>query len=234
MSKAAISLANVWKYFGDFAAVRGVSFTVRRGSILALLGRNGAGKTTVLRMMAGLLRPSKGEIRLDGQGDGNRNLRQAGAIGVVGHDEWIYDDLTARENLQFFGNLYGVRNAAETAARWLSTVGLDRFADARPNEFSRGMRQRLTIARSLLHDPRVLLLDEPWTALDDRAIQLLSSLLRDAHSRNCTVVVCSHQLREALGIATDVVAIEAGKTIFEGSNSAAMQEKPDSFYELIS
>ena len=234
MSEAAISLETVWKYFGDFAAVRGVSFAIPQGSIMALLGRNGAGKTTLLRMMAGLLRPSKGEIHLARKQDGDFDPRRSGTIGVVGHGEWIYEDLTARENLKFFAKLYGVRDAAETAGRWLDTVGLARFADSRANEFSRGMRQRLTIARALLHDPRILLLDEPWTALDDRAVQLLASLLLDAHSRNCTVVVCSHQLREALDLATDIIAVDAGKVIFEGSNSPEIKQKPDDFYQTIS
>ncbi len=234
MSEAAISLDGVWKYFGHFAAVRGVSFDVPEGSILALLGRNGAGKTTLLRMIAGLLRPSKGAIRLLENGDGNPDPQRTGAIGVVGHGEWIYEDLTARENLEFFAKLYAVRNPAETAGRWLETVGLARFADFRANEFSRGMRQRLTIARALLHNPRVLLLDEPWTALDDRAVSLLASLLLDAHSRNCTVVVCSHQLREALQLATDIVAIDAGKVIFQGPNSPDIKQQPDDFYETIS
>ena len=234
MNEPAISLDSVWKYFGDFAAVRGVSFVIPRSSILALLGRNGAGKTTLLRMLAGLLRPSKGTIQLFTTGDENLNLKKTGAMGVVGHGEWIYEDLTARENLEFFANLYAVKNAGETADRWLHTVGLTRFADSRANEFSRGMRQRLTIARALLHDPHILLLDEPWTALDDRAIQLLSSLLLDAHSRNCTVVICSHQLREALAIATDIVAIDGGKVIFTGPNSPVLKEKPDDFYDKIS
>ena len=234
MSEAAISLDKVWKYFGDFAAVRGVSFAIPQGSIVALLGRNGAGKTTLLRMMAGLLRPSKGEIHLAGGQEEDSDPRRSGAIGVVGHGEWIYEDLTARENLEFFAKLYAVRNIAATVGRWLDTVGLTRFADSRANEFSRGMRQRLTLARALLHDPRILLLDEPWTALDDRAVQLLRSLLLDAHSRNCTVVVCSHQLREALDVATDIVAIDAGKLIFEGSNSPEIKHQPDDFYEIIS
>ena len=234
MSEAAISLEKVWKYFGDFAAVRGVSFAIPHGSIVALLGRNGAGKTTLLRMMAGLLRPSKGDISLAGKQDANADPRRSGAIGVVGHGEWIYEDLTARENLEFFAKLYAVRDIPQTVGRWLDTVGLTRFADSRANEFSRGMRQRLTLARALLHDPRILLLDEPWTALDDRAVQLLSSLLLDAHSRNCTVVVCSHQLREALDVATDIIAIDAGKVIFEGVNSPEIKHKPDQFYETIS
>ena len=231
MSESAISIQNVWKFFGDFAAVRDVSLEVPPGTILALLGRNGAGKTTMLRMMAGLSRPSRGDISVSGRGWGKQN---SSAVGVVGHGEWIYDDLSARENLEFFGRLYKVDDLAGSIGRWLETVGLSRFRNARVSEFSRGMRQRLAIARAFLHDPRVLLLDEPWTALDDRATQLLSSLLRDAQSRGCSVVVCSHQLREALEVATLVAVIDRGKLIFQGPNSDDFKAAPEDFYQKIS
>ncbi len=231
MSEAAISIQNVWKFFGDYAAVREVSLEVPPSAILALLGRNGAGKTTMLRMMAGLLRPSRGDISVSGLGWAEQN---GSAIGVVGHGEWIYDDLSAQENLEFFGRLYKVDDLAACIDRWLETVGLTRFRNARVSEFSRGMRQRLAVARAFLHDPRVLLLDEPWTALDDRATQLLSSLLRDAQSRGCSVVVCSHQLREALEVATQVAVIDRGKLIFEGPNSDDFKSAPEDFYQKIS
>ena len=231
MSEPAISIQNVWKFFGDFAAVRDVSLEVPPGTILALLGRNGAGKTTMLRMMAGLSRPSRGDISISGRGWGKQN---SSAVGVVGHGEWIYNDLSARENLEFFGRLYKVDGLAGAIERWLETVGLSRFQNAPVSEFSRGMRQRLAIARAFLHDPRVLLLDEPWTALDDRATQLLSSLLRDAQSRGGSVVVCSHQLREALEVATLVAVIDRGKLIFQGPNSDDFKAAPEDFYQKIS
>ncbi len=231
MSEPVISIQNVWKFFGDFAAVREVSLEVPPGTILALLGRNGAGKTTMLRMMAGLLRPSRGDISVSGRAWAEQN---GSAIGVVGHGEWIYDDLSAQENLEFFGRLYKVKDLAASIDRWLETVGLTRFRNARASEFSRGMRQRLAVARAFLHDPQVLLLDEPWTALDDRAIQLLSSLLQDAQSRGCSVVVCSHQLREALEVATQVAVIDRGKLIFQGPNRDAFKTAPEDFYQNIS
>ncbi len=228
MSAAAISLRDVWKYFGDFPAVRGVSLEIPEGVILALLGRNGAGKTTLLRVMGGLLRPSKGEVSV-----GDARDRRA-SIGMVGHGEWIYDDLTAEENLQFFAQLYNVDDAAAKISSWLDTVGLSRFRRSRAGEFSRGMRQRLSIARALLHDPKILLLDEPWTALDDRAVDLLSSLLLDARKQRRTVVVCSHQLREALHIATELAVIDRGRLIFTGPNTDELKSSPEQFYQKIS
>ena len=235
ISVPAISVQGVWKFFGEFPAVRDVTLDVPGGSVLALLGRNGAGKTTLIRMMAGLLRPSKGEIALGGS-TGN-NTKNGGSalppVGVVGHGQWVYEDLTARENLAFFARLYEITNPEKTIDHWLEQVGLWTFRDSRVNEFSRGMRQRLTIARALLHDPEILLLDEPWTALDDRAMDLLSSLLLQAHERQRTVVVCSHQLKETLQVATDLAVLERGRLIFSGANQDTFKSSPHDFYQQI-
>jgi ABC-type multidrug transport system ATPase subunit len=228
MTAPAISIRGVWKFFGDFPAIREVDLEIPRGAVLALLGRNGAGKTTLLRMMAGLSRPSRGEI-VAAEGAGI-----AAAIGMVGHGIWLYDDLTAEENLRFFARLYNVANPAEKIEHWLEACELARFRRSRVNEFSRGMRQRLAIARAFIHDPAVLLLDEPWTALDDRAIALLSSLLGNAHAARRTIIVCSHQLREALEIATEVAVLDRGKLTYQGANRAEFRESPEKFYQKIS
>lgn len=232
MTAPAIALRNVWKHYGDFAAVRDVTLDVPEGRILALLGRNGAGKTTLLRMMGGLLRPSRGDIEA-GNLKGNR-LQAKALIGIVGHGQWLYDDLTAQENLEFFARLYNVEGAAAKIEHWLETTGLAAFRRARLSEFSRGMRQRLAIARAFLHDPKILLLDEPWTALDDRAMALLSSLLLEAHARGHTIVVCSHQLRETLDVATDLAVIERGRVIYRGPNTDELKASPQDFYQRIS
>ena len=236
MSAPAISVQGVWKFFGEFPAVRNVSLDISGGAVLALLGRNGAGKTTLIRMMAGLLRPSKGEIAL---GSSPPNNAENGGpapppVGVVGHGQWVYEDLTARENLAFFGRLYEITDPENKINYWLEQVGLWTFRDSRVNEFSRGMRQRLTIARALLHDPEILLLDEPWTALDDRAMDLLSSLLLQTHEPQRTVVVCSHQLHETLQVATDLAVLERGRLIFSGANQDAFKSSPHDFYQQIS
>ncbi len=236
----AISVQGVWKFFGEFPAVRNVSLDVPGGAVLALLGRNGAGKTTLIRMMAGLLRPSKGEIALasshadNGESSLKNGVPAPPPVGVVGHGQWVYEDLTARENLAFFARLYEIADAEKKTNDWLEQVGLWTFRDSRVNEFSRGMRQRLTIARALLHDPEILLLDEPWTALDDRAMDLLSSLLLQAHEHQRTVVICSHQLQETLRVATDLAVLERGRLIFSGANQDAFKSSPHDFYQRIS
>src|SRR5258708_40244919 len=154
----AVAADRIWKYFGDYPALRGVDLAVAKGSCLALLGRNGAGKTTMLRILASLSRPSKGEIRIFGR------------IGYLGHGIGVYDDLSAFENLVLFGQLLGVPHPAGAAMEALERVGLARVKDGMAREFSRGMRQRLAVAGAFLHPPGILLLDGPFTSLDETAI----------------------------------------------------------------
>lgn len=228
MGEPLIVARKVAKYFGDFPALRGIDLEVEAGQTLALLGRNGAGKSTLLQIFAGLSLPSEGTIELRVKDDDFR--RQ---VGVLGHGQWLYDDLTARENLQFFGELYGVADAANKIDSWLELTGLERFKNSKVNEFSRGMRQRLAIARAFLHEPQVLLLDEPWTALDDRAIRFLSERMSAAQQAGATLVVCSHQLKEALEIADRVAVLDRGRLAFVEEVSNVLRSNPDRLYERL-
>ncbi|MDE0264178.1 MAG: heme ABC exporter ATP-binding protein CcmA [Bryobacterales bacterium] len=231
MSEPAILASGVSKYFGDFPAVLDVSLEVAPGNVLAMLGRNGAGKTTLLRMFAGLSRPTQGDISFPAS-SGDQSDRR-GRIGIVGHGTWIYDDLTAEENLRFFCKLYKVPEAGPAVEEWLHRVGLERFRRSRVGEYSRGMRQRLTIARAFLHKPEVLLLDEPWTSLDDRAVELLSSLVEEAREANSAIVICSHQLREAIAVADEVTLLHRGRLAYRGAVDADLRNAPQSLYERL-
>ncbi len=231
MSEPAILARGVSKFFGDFPALRDVDLEVKPGRVLAMLGRNGAGKTTLLRILAGLSAPTKGEIAFPFSDSDGRDRRSR--IGVVGHGTWIYDDLTADENLRFFCRLYGVADASSVVDDWLKRVGLERFRHARAAEYSRGMRQRLTLARAFLHEPSILLLDEPWTSLDDRAIALLSSLIRASRERGRCVVICSHQLREAMEVADEVALLHRGRIAYRGLVDDSLRHEPQSLYERI-
>ena len=220
MSAAALEVSDVWKYYGDFPALRGIGLRVEPGTTMALLGRNGAGKTTLLRIMAGLSKASKGEVTIQGSSVREESTRLR--IGVLGHGISLYEELSAAENLRFFAQLYGVPNPRKRVDEMLARTGLDRVRDGLAREFSRGMRQRLAVARVFLHDPEVLLLDEPFTALDDRAIAVLQSLLSDMHSRGRTIVMSTHQLREALELATHVAMIQRGQLVFTGERRQEM------------
>jgi heme ABC exporter ATP-binding subunit CcmA len=218
----------VWKYFGDYPALRGASIEVRQGACVALIGRNGAGKTTLLRILASLSKPSKGEVTLLGLSTRSPEARRR--IGYLGHGIGVYDDLSAFENLTLFGQLAGVADPEGAANSALERVGLMRVKEGLAREFSRGMRQRLAIARAFLHDPDLLLLDEPFTSLDDRAIAVLQELLAAARARGSTIVMSTHQLREAMELATDVALLERGRMVFAGPSTPEMVLDPGWLY----
>ena len=231
MDRPAIRARRVSKFFGDYPALREVDLDVLPGHVLALLGRNGAGKTTMLRILAGLSAPTEGEVSFPATESKARESRDR--VGVIGHGTWIYDELTAGENLRFFCRLYGVPDQEQVVGMWLERVGLERFGHARAAEFSRGMRQRLTIARAFLHEPDILLLDEPWTALDDRASKLLSSLVAQSRETGRAVVICSHQLREAFDVADEVALLHRGRIAYRGSIDEELRRTPRSLYERL-
>ncbi|MEP6716875.1 MAG: heme ABC exporter ATP-binding protein CcmA [Terriglobia bacterium] len=214
----AVAADRVWKYFGDYPALRGADLHVKKGACLALLGRNGAGKTTLLRILARLSRPSKGEIQVAGQ------------LGYLGHGIGVYDDLSALENLILFGELQGLANPAEAAREALERVGLTRVKDGMAREFSRGMRQRLAVARAFLHHPDILLLDEPFTSLDDKAVAVLQTLLAEALAGGATIIMSTHQIREAMELATHVALLERGKVVYAGERTAEMLADPGWLY----
>ena len=217
----AVEADRIWKYFGDYPALRGASLEVEKGSCVALLGRNGAGKTTMLRILANLSRPTKGEIKTHVGKNG---------IGYLGHGIGVYDDLSAMENLLLFGELMGVKDPKQAAVEALERVGLSRVKDGLAREFSRGMRQRLAVARAFLHRPEILLLDEPFTSLDDRAIAVLQSLLKDALKSGATIVMSTHQIREAMELATHVALLERGKIVHAGPQTPEMLLDPGWLY----
>jgi len=220
LSAAALEVNGVWKYYGDFPALRDIALQVAPGSTMALLGRNGAGKTTLLRIVAGLSKASRGSVTIHGSNVRDESTRRR--IGVLGHGISLYDELSAEENLSLFAKLYSVPNPKQRVNEMLERTGLERVREGLAREFSRGMRQRLAVARVFLHDPEVLLLDEPFTALDDRAIAVLQSLLRDMSQRGRTIVMSTHQLREALELATHVAMIQRGKLVYTGERKQEM------------
>ena len=226
----AIAADGVWKYFGDYPALRGATLAAPAGACVALLGRNGAGKTTLLRILANLSRPSKGEVTVFGEASHNEAVRAR--IGYLGHGIGVYDDLTAFENLILFGQLMNVPDTKAAADAALERVGLTRVRDGYAREFSRGMRQRLAVARAFLHNPEILLLDEPFTSLDDRAIAVLHELMRDAIAKGVTIVMSTHQIREAMELATQVALLERGKIVHAGPRTPEMLVDPGWLYRM--
>ena len=230
MGTDGIRIRQLWKYYGDYPALREITLDISQGACCALLGRNGAGKTTLLRILAGLSPYQQGDVSLFGQMPRGRGARRV--AGFLGHGIGVYEDLSAAENLQFFARVHGIQDVAGTVSRWLQRVGLEKVAKLPVRQFSRGMRQRLALARTFQHDPRVLLLDEPFTSLDDKAIAMLSELLGEARGRGATIVLSTHQLREALAIASDVALVENGKLRYSGERTVEMLNDPTLLYRL--
>lgn len=225
---SAVAVEGVWKFYGDYPALRDIGLSVEPGSCTALIGRNGAGKTTLLRIMAGFSRPGKGGVSIFGESPREPGARRR--TGFIGHGISVYDELSAFENLTLFGKLYDLADPRKAALEWLERTGLLHVRDGLVREFSRGMRQRLAVARAFLHTPDVILMDEPFTALDDRAIAVLQTILREAMEQGRTMIMSTHQLREALELATHVALLNRGKVAFTGERSAEMLADPGWVY----
>jgi len=224
----AVAVDGLWKFYGDYPALRDIRLEAGQGACLALIGRNGAGKTTLLRTMAGFSRPGKGEVRIFGKSP--RDAQTRSRMGFLGHGISVYDELSALENLMLFGKLYALPDPRRSALEWLERTGLERVKDGLVREFSRGMRQRLAVARAFLHEPSVVLLDEPFTALDDKAIAVLQRLLREGLESGKTIVMSTHQLREALELASHVALLVRGKVAFHGPCLPEMVSDPGWVY----
>ena len=212
MGQPVLEARNVERAFGTRRAVAGVSLALDRGECLALFGPNGAGKTTLLRVLGGLLRPTRGEAFIDGTalpGGGATRAR----VGVISHQTMLYDVLTARENVQLAARLYGVHDARATAAATLERLGAARYADTPVRALSRGMQQRVSVARAVVHAPAVLLADEPFTGLDASGAAALSEMLAELRATGTTMVIVTHHLEEALGLCTQAAIMRDGRLV---------------------
>jgi heme exporter protein A len=196
----------------------GVDLVLRAGEVTALLGPNGAGKSTLVGILATVISPSSGGVLYGGR-EPDDALR--GAIGVIAHESLCYGDLSGRENLQFFARLYGLPDARRAADELLERVGLSEAARRPARTYSRGMLQRLSVARALVHKPMLLVADEPFTGLDRAGVELLASLIAEERARGAVIVVVSHDF-EAVGQLVDrVVVLQRGKIAHDGPAPAA-------------
>lgn len=197
-----ITVKKLVKRFGLKTVLRGVDFDVQPGEFVALLGPNGAGKTTFLRILASLSRPSLGEVSVAGYRLPNEAAAVRARLGVVSHLPLLYGDLSAEENLRFYGRMYGIVDLESRITEVLEMVGLDNRRRDLVRTFSRGMQQRLAIGRAVLHDPDVMLFDEPYTGLDQDASSMLDDVLKTVAAQGRTVVMTSHDLARAEDLAT--------------------------------
>ncbi len=206
-----VRIIGVRKVFGLVAVLDSVSLDIRAGEAVALLGANGAGKTTLLKILATLLRPTRGAATIAGHDVACAPEAVRPLLGVVAHGAWVYDDLTARENLRFWATVGGLDAYADELTVALAGVGLERVADARVRTFSAGMKRRLSLARVMLARPRVLLLDEPFAGLDQRARKWLEGRLEAMKAAGAALLMVTHSFGRELGIADRLAVLAGGR-----------------------
>jgi ABC-type multidrug transport system ATPase subunit len=207
------------KSFGNFDALCGVDLHVKRGEFMTLFGPNGAGKTTLIKLLATLTSPTSGTLSVYGydvRKDVN-NIRSV--IGVISHDPYLYDNLSAFENIKFFGTLYGLDDVDNRARSVIKQVGLERRMNDLVRTFSRGMKQRLTVARAIVHEPKILLLDEPYTGLDQHGAQIFGEMLSNLKSQRRTILMTTHNIEEGLDLSDRIGILAKGKIVLDCSKT---------------
>ncbi|MCH7588535.1 MAG: ABC transporter ATP-binding protein [Chloroflexi bacterium] len=214
-----IETKDLSKSFGDFVAVDGITIQVEAGQILALLGPNGAGKTTTIRMLASILRPSSGWARIAGKDVVKDPIEVRRLIGMLTEHHGLYTRMRAPEYLEFFGQIYQMPEdfLRDRIRELLGSLNLDQEIDRRLGEFSKGMRQKLALARAMLHEPAVLLLDEPTSAMDPTSARLVRESILSLRSSNRAIIVCTHNLVEVEKLADRMAIISKGKIVAQGT-----------------
>jgi heme exporter protein A len=219
--------------YGPVVAVDGIDLTLARGEFLTIFGPNGAGKSSLLRMLGGAMRPTRGTVAIGGAlldfADGEWRRR----VGMLSHQGFLYPQLTAEENLRFYGRLFALADVEALAQRRLERVGLADRASIAVHKLSHGMRQRLALARALLHDPDLVLLDEPVTGLDPAAAGVLRGVLEELRRERRTVVMVTHNLAEGIALATRVAIQVRGRLAWEGTHAQVEAADFEHFYHSV-
>jgi heme exporter protein A len=215
-----IQIQGLVKSFGHTFALRGVDLEVAKGEFLTIVGPNGAGKTTLLRILATLLKPTSGLLRINGLdvAPGDTDMRRQ--IGFVSHQPLTYDDLTVEENLHFYGRLYDVHPLEERVDVLLDLVGLDARRHSLSGTLSRGMQQRLSVARGIIHEPSIILLDEPYTGLDQQARRMLRGLLGTVSAESRTIIMTTHHLEQGLELCDRLAILSGGRVVYQAEKGS--------------
>jgi heme ABC exporter ATP-binding subunit CcmA len=225
-----VEISNLKKSYALKPVLRRIDLSMLQGQRVALLGSNGAGKTTLLRILAGLEKPTLGSIRVGGLDVVRDPRRMRQLVGFVAHQPYLYEDLTALENLLFFGRLYNVASARERAMDLLKRVGLERRAKERSSALSRGQVQRLAWARALLHAPALLLLDEPETGLDQEGSALIDTLMAEHHAEGGSILFTTHSLDRALSMSERIVVLGGGRMVSQLESASLTLEHLQQIY----
>jgi heme exporter protein A len=220
-AKPTLELRGVSKYFGDLVALRRVELRVEPGDAVLLYGPNGAGKTTLLRTLAALSRPTEGEVLFNGQDIHRAAGLSKARVGFVSHTTFLYGELTGRENLKFAGTLFGLDELERRIDRALDLFAVRERASEPVRGLSRGLQQRMSLARAFLHDPDFLLLDEPFTGLDAASVKSLETILSRLPGERKAVIFSNHDFEQGVALARRLVALEGGRVRYDGPLSLA-------------
>ena len=231
MGSSAIQVKRLIKRFGFKSVLQNLDFTVNTGEFVAITGPNGAGKTTFLRILSSLSRPTSGEVFIAGFRYPQQSVNARRILGVVSHQPLLYGDLTAEQNLHFYGRMYALKDMGKRIDEVLEMVGLEERRDDLVRTFSRGMQQRLSIGRAMLHDPEILLLDEPHTGLDQEASRNLDNLLRNVAAVGRTVVMTSHDLIHMADLASRFDVLWRGRIVASAHRGDIEPDQLRTFYE---
>jgi heme exporter protein A len=214
----AVSIRNLSKAFGKTSVLKALDLDLKKGEFTVIFGPNGAGKTTLLKLISTLIEPTAGSIFVSGFNAEKEPEKVRKEIGMLSHESYLYGELTAKENLRFFGKMYGIkkRELEDRIDLLLNEVGLKAKANERVSTFSRGMKQRLSIARALLHMPSILLLDEPYTGLDSAASLIFEKILRSPDFTGCSKIMVSHDLERSFVLCDRILVLNSGNFVYDG------------------
>ncbi len=225
-----IKVSALRKTYGSVDALRGIDLNVRLGEFLTVFGPNGAGKTTLLKTLSTIIKPTSGSVIIDGLDvtEAHHDIRCK--IGVISHKTFLYCDLTAKENLLFYAKMYDIEEPEKKALALIKDVGLEGRENHQVGTFSRGMEQRLSIARALIHDPIIIYLDEPYSGLDQHAALMLRNLLKKLHTQDRAIIMTTHNITHGLEISDRIVIQIKGKIVFDDKTSNHTAESFEKVY----
>ena len=233
-----IEIKKLTKQADNKLILRGVDLSIKKGETVAILGPNGAGKSTLLKVLATLVKPTSGVIKINGMDLKKNHIEIKKIMGYLPHSSLLYDHYTPLENLIFFGNVYGVKNVEQRAIALVKEVGLSFFLNEPVKNFSRGMIQRIAIARAIVHEPEILLLDEPHTGLDQGAIVILNNVILSMKAKGTTTLMVTHDFKQAAEICDRIIIVKNGKIVddfrIENHNLGFVSEKYEQLVEGVS
>ncbi len=233
-----IEIKKLTKQADNKVILRGVDLSIKKGETIAILGPNGAGKSTLLKVLATLIKPTSGLVKINGLDLKKDHIEIKKLFGYLPHSSLLYDQYSPLENLVFFGNIYGVKDVEQRAIKLVKDVGLSFFLNEPVKNFSRGMIQRIAIARAIIHEPEVLLLDEPHTGLDQGAISILNNVILSMKAKGTTTLMVTHDFKQAAEICDRIIIVKNGKIVddfkIENRNLGFLSEKYEQQVEGVS